>query len=112
MSVQLSTTLSKRSTAIGTPHWMAPEVIAEGSYSGLADIWSLGISAIELAEMQPPLWEVRPVLQALFRIPRDPPPRLAQPAAWSAHFAHFLSCTLQKEPERRADANPHPHPHP
>ena len=62
--------------------------------------------------MQPPLWEVRPVLQALFRIPRDPPPRLAQPTAWSAHFAHFLSCTLQKEPERRAHANPHPHPHP
>ena len=82
VSVQLSTTLSKRSTAIGTPHWMAPEVIAEGSYSGLADIWSLGISAIELAVMQPPLWEVRPVLQALFRIPREPPPRLAQPAAW------------------------------
>ena len=54
--------------------------------------------------MQPPLWEGRPVLQALFRIPRDPPPRLAQPAAWSAHFAHFLSCTLQKEPERTADA--------
>ena len=61
--------------------------------------------------MQPPLWEVRPVLQALFRIPRDPPPRLAQPTAWSAHFAHFLSCTLQKEPERTADA-PSPSPSP
>ena len=43
-------------------------------------------------------------MQALFRIPRDPPPRLAEPSAWSADFAHWLSCTLQKEPERRVDA--------
>ena len=57
VSVQLSNTLSKRSTAIGTPHWMAPEVIQEGSYSDLADIWSLGISALELAE-RPDVGEV------------------------------------------------------
>ena len=55
VSVQLSNTLSMRSTAIGTPHWMAPEVIQEGEYSALADVWSLGISAIELAERHPPL---------------------------------------------------------
>ena len=53
VSVQLSTTLSKRSTAIGTPHWMAPEVIAEGSYSGLADIWSLGISNVRVRVPHP-----------------------------------------------------------
>ena len=57
VSVQLQSTLSLRSTAVGTPLWMAPEVIREGSYSSLADVWSLGITAIELAQMRPPHWE-------------------------------------------------------
>ena len=92
VSVQLSNTLSMRSTAIGTPHWMAPEVIQEGEYSALADVWSLGISAIELAERHPPLWELRPVLQALFRIPRDPAPTLSRPDAWSGDFVAWLHC--------------------
>lgn len=87
VSVQLQSTLSLRSTAVGTPLWMAPEVIKEGSYSSLADIWSLGITALELAEMRPPHWELQPPMRALFRIPTAPPPRLAEPAKWSAAFA-------------------------
>ena len=76
VSVQLQSTLSQRGTAIGTPLWMAPEVIQEGSYSSRADVWSLGICGIEMAQMRPPHWELQPALRALFRIPTAPPPTL------------------------------------
>ena len=64
VSVQLSKTMASRCTAIGTPHWMAPEVVQEGEYTSSADIWSLGITCIELAELHPPLWHLRPVMRA------------------------------------------------
>ena len=104
VSVQLSRTMERRSTAVGTPHWMAPEVIQEGNYSNSADIWSLGITALELAELHPPLWHVKPVLRALFRIPSDPPPKLAEPARWSVDLASWLDGCLRKDPSDRLSA--------
>ena len=74
VSVQLSNTLSMRSTAIGTPHWMAPEVIQEGEYSALADVWSLGITVIEMAMGEPPHFALPTALAAMFRIVNGAPP--------------------------------------
>ena len=65
VSARLSTTLPKRNTVIGTPMWMSPEMIEAGQYDQLTDIWSLGITAIELAQMDPPLFDVTPAVRAL-----------------------------------------------
>ena len=104
VSVQLQSTLSLRSTAVGTPLWMAPEVIREGSYSSLADEWSLGITAIEMAQMQPPHWELQPPMRALFRIPTAPPPRLMEAHKWSDAFGSLLEGCMCKEAEARPTA--------
>lgn len=101
----LSATLGKRNTSVGTPYWMAPEVIAceqqmEAWYDARCDIWSLGITAIELADGDPPLCELHP-MRALFQIPRNPPPTLSHPEHWSPHFNDFLSECLVKDLEQR-----------
>ncbi|KAG2441081.1 hypothetical protein HXX76_003934 [Chlamydomonas incerta] len=103
VSAQLTNTMSKRQTFIGTPHWMAPEVIQESRYDGKVDVWALGISAIEMAEMTPPRWNVHP-LRVIFMISRDPPPRLAQPEKWSPVFIDFVSQALIKDPKQRPAA--------
>eukprot|EP00316_Scyphosphaera_apsteinii_P008787 CAMPEP_0119301128 /NCGR_PEP_ID=MMETSP1333-20130426/2957_1 /TAXON_ID=418940 /ORGANISM="Scyphosphaera apsteinii, Strain RCC1455" /LENGTH=473 /DNA_ID=CAMNT_0007303119 /DNA_START=37 /DNA_END=1458 /DNA_ORIENTATION=- len=100
VSAQLNSTISRRGTVIGTPFWMAPEVIAGPSptsgYNFKADIWSLGITAIELAEGQPPNAALHP-MRAIFLIPNQPPPKLAEPEKWSAPFSDLLKCCLAKE---------------
>lgn len=101
----LSATLGKRNTSVGTPYWMAPEVIAceqqmEAWYDARCDIWSLGITAIELAEGDPPLCELHP-MRALFQIPRNPPPTLSRPDEWSSEFNDFISECLVKDLEQR-----------
>jgi serine/threonine kinase 3 len=93
---------TKHHTAIGTPYWMAPEVITE-NYDQRADIWSLGITAIELAEGQPPLSDIHP-MRAIFMIPRQPPPTLTTPSIWSESFNDFIAKTLVKDPEQRPAA--------
>ncbi|KXZ43163.1 hypothetical protein GPECTOR_99g798 [Gonium pectorale] len=103
VSAQLTNTMSKRQTFIGTPHWMAPEVIMESRYDGKVDVWALGISAIEMAETSPPRWNVHP-LRVIFMISRDPPPRLAQPERWSPVFIDFASQALIKDPKQRPTA--------
>ena len=90
VSAQLSSTLPSRDTTIGTPHWMAPEVISDGRYGYAADMWSLGITALELAEGRPPHWDVRPPMRVLFLIPTVPPPRLAT-AGWSDAFRDLVA---------------------
>lgn len=87
VSAQLDRTVGRRNTFIGTPYWMAPEVIAcdenpEATYDSRSDLWSLGISSLEMGEGQPPLCDMHP-MRALFLIPRNPPPRLRQPKKWS-----------------------------
>lgn len=100
---QLSDTLAKRNTVIGTPYWMAPEVIQEIGYNYSADIWSLGITAIEMAEGKPPLADIHP-MRALFMIPSQPPPALRKPSSWSAEFRTFVTACLSKTPESRPTA--------
>ncbi|DBA81690.1 hypothetical protein WJX77_002971 [Trebouxia sp. C0004] len=103
VAAQLSNTMSKRNTFIGTPHWMAPEVIQESRYDGKVDVWALGISAVEMAEVTPPRWSVHP-MRVIFMISREPPPRLADRDRWSLTFHDFVAQCLQKEPKVRPSA--------
>lgn len=103
VSTQLTQTLMRKKTVIGTPYWMAPEVIlAETSgdpYGIQADIWSLGITAIELITGRPPLFDLHP-MKALFLIPKIKPPTL-EGQHWSAELKNFVDLCLQKQPELR-----------
>mmetsp|Transcript_11399 Transcript_11399/g.17341 ORF Transcript_11399/g.17341 Transcript_11399/m.17341 type:complete len:555 (+) Transcript_11399:66-1730(+) len=104
VSAELTNTMQKRKTMIGTPFWMAPEVIQETSYDGRADIWSLGITIIELCEGQPPHYDVHP-MRAIFMIPMKPAPKLREPSKWSSEMENFLSRCLQKNPDERATSD-------
>ncbi|ELK12860.1 Mitogen-activated protein kinase kinase kinase kinase 1 [Pteropus alecto] len=108
ISAQIGATLARRLSFIGTPYWMAPEVAAvalKGGYNELCDIWSLGITAIELAELQPPLFDVHP-LRVLFLMTKSgyQPPRLKEKGKWSATFHNFVKVTLTKSPKKRPGA--------
>lgn len=101
---QLTDTMAKRNTVIGTPFWMAPEVIEEIGYDCGADIWSLGITALEMAEGKPPYGDIHP-MRAIFMIPTKPPPSFREPDRWSPEFIDFVSLCLVKNPSDRADAS-------
>uniref|UniRef100_A0A3B3ZY83 non-specific serine/threonine protein kinase n=1 Tax=Periophthalmus magnuspinnatus TaxID=409849 RepID=A0A3B3ZY83_9GOBI len=96
-------TMAKRNTVIGTPFWMAPEVIQEIGYNCVADIWSLGITAIEMAEGKPPYADIHP-MRAIFMIPTSPSPTFRNPDLWSESFQDFLKQCLVKNPQNRATA--------
>uniref|UniRef100_A0A8C8DRH0 non-specific serine/threonine protein kinase n=1 Tax=Oryzias sinensis TaxID=183150 RepID=A0A8C8DRH0_9TELE len=105
VSAQLTNTRLRRNTSVGTPFWMAPEVIAceqqlDSTYDARCDVWSLGITAIELGDGDPPLSDLHP-MRALFKIPRNPPPTLHQPELWSHDFNDFISRCLIKDFELR-----------
>jgi misshapen/NIK-related kinase len=105
VSAQLDRTVGRRNTFIGTPYWMAPEVIAcddkpEATYDSRSDLWSLGITALEMAEGQPPLCEMHP-MRALFLIPRNPPPRVKHPKKWTPRFHSFIETVLVKDYHQR-----------
>lgn len=96
-------TSGKGRTVIGTPFWMAPEVISGTMYDTKADIWSLGITAIELADGDPPLSDMRP-LRAIFLIPMNPSPKPKDPSKWSDEFIDFITKCVRKRPEDRPTA--------
>eukprot|EP00501_MAST-03F_sp_TOSAG23-6_P001681 GSMAST32.ASY1.ANO1.1752.1 assembled CDS len=96
VSAQLNSTMSKKNTLIGTPFWMAPEVIREDEYNSKADIWSLGITAIEMAEGEPPYSHMHP-MRAIFFIPNRPPPKLKTEERWSPMFHDFVKLCLTKD---------------
>ncbi|KAM6917973.1 TRAF2 and NCK interacting kinase a isoform 2-T2 [Lycodopsis pacificus] len=104
VSAQLDRTVGRRNTFIGTPYWMAPEVIAcdenpEATYDFKSDLWSLGITALEMAEGAPPLCDMHP-MRALFLIPRNPAPRLKS-KKWSKKFQSFIESCLVKSHGQR-----------
>ncbi|XP_056287517.1 mitogen-activated protein kinase kinase kinase kinase 4 isoform X10 [Pseudoliparis swirei] len=104
VSAQLDRTVGRRNTFIGTPYWMAPEVIAcdenpDATYDYRSDLWSCGITAIEMAEGAPPLCDMHP-MRALFLIPRNPPPKLKS-KKWSKKFFSFIEGCLVKNYTQR-----------
>ncbi|XP_042528265.1 serine/threonine-protein kinase 10 [Dipodomys spectabilis] len=101
-------TLQKRDSFIGTPYWMAPEVVLcetmkDTPYDYKADIWSLGITLIEMAQIEPPHHELNP-MRVLLKIAKSDPPTLLTPSKWSAEFRDFLKTALDKNPETRPSA--------
>ncbi|XP_024885333.1 mitogen-activated protein kinase kinase kinase kinase 5 isoform X9 [Temnothorax curvispinosus] len=108
VSAQITATINKRKSFIGTPYWMAPEVAAverKGGYNQLCDIWACGITAIELAELQPPMFDLHP-MRALFLMSKSgfKPPTLKDRDKWSPTFHNFVKIALTKNPKKRPTA--------
>ncbi|XP_029156587.1 neither inactivation nor afterpotential protein C [Nylanderia fulva] len=105
LSRMLKNKLDKRHTCIGSPSWMAPEIVkgsngADNGYDNRIDVWAIGITAIELADGKAPFEDMHPT-RALFQIVRNPPPTVYRPANWSENLNDFISECLEKNPENR-----------
>ncbi|XP_023202035.1 mitogen-activated protein kinase kinase kinase kinase 2 isoform X3 [Xiphophorus maculatus] len=108
VAAEISASVAKRKSFIGTPYWMAPEVAAvekKGGYNHLCDIWAVGITAIELAELQPPMFDLHP-MRALMLMSKSSfqPPKLKDKAKWTAGFHSFVKMSLNKNPRKRPSA--------
>jgi serine/threonine protein kinase len=100
---RLTSEESTRASVVGTPFWMAPEVVKGQPYDTKVDIWSLGIVAFEMAEGTPPYMDYPP-LRALFLIATHDPPQLKEPTAWSVEFQDFIRSSVCSDPAKRLDA--------
>ncbi|KAG1969994.1 mitogen-activated protein kinase kinase kinase kinase 6 isoform X1 [Pimephales promelas] len=108
VAAEINASVAKRKSFIGTPYWMAPEVAAverKGGYNQLCDIWAVGITAIELAELQPPMFDLHP-MRALMLMSKSSfqPPKLKDKSKWSTEFHNFLKMALTKSPRKRPTA--------
>uniref|UniRef100_A0A672MZI6 Mitogen-activated protein kinase kinase kinase kinase n=1 Tax=Sinocyclocheilus grahami TaxID=75366 RepID=A0A672MZI6_SINGR len=108
VAAKITATMAKRKSFIGTPYWMAPEVAAvekNGGYNHLCDIWAVGITSIELAELQPPMFDLHP-MRALFLMSKSnfQPPKLKDKTKWSTGFHNFIKISLTKNPKKRPTA--------
>ncbi|XP_056281794.1 mitogen-activated protein kinase kinase kinase kinase 5 isoform X5 [Pseudoliparis swirei] len=108
VAAKITATIAKRKSFIGTPYWMAPEVAAvekNGGYNQLCDIWAVGITSIELAELQPPMFDLHP-MRALFLMSKSSfqPPKLKEKNKWSTAFHNFIKVSLTKNPKKRPTA--------
>nr|XP_014354233.1 PREDICTED: mitogen-activated protein kinase kinase kinase kinase 2 [Latimeria chalumnae] len=108
VSAEINASVAKRKSFIGTPYWMAPEVAAvekKGGYNQLCDIWAVGITAIELAELQPPMFELHP-MRALMVMSKSSfqPPKLKDKTKWSHEIHNFIKLALTKNPKKRPTA--------
>eukprot|EP00794_Sanderia_malayensis_P017320 gene17320-19053_t len=109
VSAQITATLNKRNSFIGTPYWMAPEVAAverTGGYDQQCDIWAVGITAIEVAELQPPLFDLHP-MRALYLISKRnyTPPNVKDKRKWSSEMRDFIKASVTKNPKKRPSAD-------
>ncbi|XP_053243329.1 mitogen-activated protein kinase kinase kinase kinase 5 isoform X1 [Podarcis raffonei] len=109
VAAKITATIAKRKSFIGTPYWMAPEVAAvekNGGYNQLCDIWAVGITAIELGELQPPMFDLHP-MRALFLMSKSnfQPPKLKEKTKWSPTFHSFVKVALTKNPKKRPAAD-------
>ena len=105
VSEHLTATICARNTLVGTPFWMAPEVVSGSDYDTQADIWSMGITVMEMAEGAPPLSRDYPnPMRAMFKIPFLAPPKLAEPDKWSRKLNEFLEASLVKDASKRPSA--------
>uniref|UniRef100_A0A8C1NWW7 non-specific serine/threonine protein kinase n=1 Tax=Cyprinus carpio TaxID=7962 RepID=A0A8C1NWW7_CYPCA len=105
VSAKNTKTIQRRDSFIGTPYWMAPEVVMcetskDRPYDYKADIWSLGVTLIELAQIEPPNHEMNP-MRVLLKIAKSDPPTLQQPSKWSPEFNDFLKHALDKNVDNR-----------
>ncbi|XP_066501765.1 mitogen-activated protein kinase kinase kinase kinase 6 [Hoplias malabaricus] len=108
VAAEINASVAKRKSFIGTPYWMAPEVAAverKGGYNQLCDIWAVGITAIELAELQPPMFDLHP-MRALMLMSKSSfqPPKLKDKAKWSTEFHNFIKLALTKSSRKRPTA--------
>ncbi|XP_052393491.1 mitogen-activated protein kinase kinase kinase kinase 2 [Carassius gibelio] len=108
VAAEINASVAKRKSFIGTPYWMAPEVAAverKGGYNQLCDIWAVGITAIELAELQPPMFDLHP-MRALMLMSKSSfqPPKLKEKNKWSTEFHNFIKTALIKSPRKRPTA--------
>ncbi|XP_071328367.1 mitogen-activated protein kinase kinase kinase kinase 3-like isoform X2 [Trachinotus anak] len=109
VSAQITMTIAKRKSFIGTPYWMAPEVAAverKGGYNQLCDIWAVGITAIELAELQPPMFDLHPMRALLLMTKSNfQPPKLKDKLRWTTNLHQFVKTALTKNPKKRPAAD-------
>jgi serine/threonine protein kinase len=102
--VQLTDQRAVRNTMVGTPYWMAPELVRGKPYDSRVDIWSLGIMLLEMAEWEPPFLREQP-LRALYLIATKGAPKFKEPARWSQHMISFLQAACEVDPVNRASAD-------